>query len=112
MAIPFNVSGEAETYLSEILANPPAGDFEPALIWSSRYTIDDQEVGASFTVGYYPRGKRPRDSFFSLLGRSISIVPSTLEKLEGKTLVLERRKIGGQATKRVVKVLLASAVSH
>jgi hypothetical protein len=107
MAVPFTVSPDVETYLAQILSNPPAGDFEAALVWTTRYIIDDHDVGPALTIGYYPIGTRSPDSFFSLCGHSISIIPATLDKLTGKELVFENRIVGDEGSKRSVKVLSA-----
>ncbi|MFL6521259.1 MAG: hypothetical protein ACJ8NS_13640 [Chthoniobacterales bacterium] len=107
MIIPFTVTPEVETYLAQTLSHPPVGDFEAALVWTTRYIIDDHDVGPALTIGYYPIGTRSPDSFFSLAGHSVSIVRATLDKLAGKELVFEHRIVGVEGSKHSVKVLSA-----
>ena len=47
-------------------------------------------VGEHFCVGGYPKGERPQDSFVDFVGRRLSIMPYTLQRLEGKCLVLTK----------------------
>jgi len=105
VTLPFAISSEAEAYIAGVLGNPPPGDWEAALIWCSRYTIDDQEIGEAFTLGFYPPDTRPAASFFDLCGRSISIQPTSLQKLVGKTLVVQSREITRKGKKDVIRVL-------
>jgi hypothetical protein len=99
MDLPFQISVEAQTFLKESLKRTQKS-YEPALIWTPRQSVQDPELGEEqielgegFMLGLYPQGKQPRDSFFEVCGYQVSILKSTLEKLNGKTLLLQSREV-------------------
>jgi hypothetical protein len=44
-----------------------------------------------FTVGYFVAGERPNAQHIEMFGASVSVVPQTLERLRGRTLVLKKQ---------------------
>ena len=70
---------------------------EAALVWSpySHGFTPDGKLSTSWegprvVLGWYKKDQRPRESFFDLLGYSVSIMPSTIEHIEGKTIDLQK----------------------
>jgi hypothetical protein len=105
MKPPFTLSTEAADYLSGVLGNPPPGEWEPALVWCSQYSINDQELGEAFTLGFHPQGKHDPKSFFQLCGHQVSIQPTSLAKLKGKKLVLELKEVEVDETSQMIRIL-------
>jgi hypothetical protein len=94
-AAPFTCSSEAETRLLSWLDRKT--DDDPAIVVSMGLQERDRhgkltvrEDGIHFTLGAYPKGQRPEGSFFEYKGRRVSVMPETLEHLEGKRLVLAK----------------------
>jgi hypothetical protein len=107
--LPFSVSPEAADYLRSVMRAPAAGD-ELALITVLRQgeMVDGREQvwfeGEHFMLGVYDVGRRPHAEHVELLGHRVSIVPSTLESLRGRTLTI-RRVPGCSGESRVVLVV-------
>ena len=81
-----------------------SSDYEPSLVWSLQTQaffkgVLVQEHGPEFILGFYHKGHCPPDSFFELApNRHLSVMPSTLEQLAGKTLsVVSRRLVAVEA---------------
>jgi hypothetical protein len=75
---------------------------EPALSWSPTLICRNKEGhdlgrydGPMVVFGHWKKNERPRDSFFDLCGSPVSILPDTLEHLEGKTIDLVRVELQG-----------------
>jgi hypothetical protein len=86
---------EAADYVRSRLRSPAAGE-ELALITATRQAeiIDGQERiwfdGEHFMVCIYDIARRPNAQHVELFGHQVSIVPSTLESLRGRTLSIQR----------------------
>ncbi len=92
---PINLSAEATAHLRRALddATPEAGyPGDAALVWSP-HTIAGQEIPAVI-LGWYGTAKRPADSFFDLCGHPVSILPTTLEHIAGKTIAVAHYPTG------------------
>jgi hypothetical protein len=91
--LPFAMTPQAADYISSRLRPPAAGE-ELALIPVLRQAemVDGQERvwfdGEHFMVCTYDIGKRPNAQHIELFGHQVSIVPSTLESLRGRTLTI------------------------
>jgi hypothetical protein len=88
---PIKIAADAEEHLRTALA----GTFhhqDAAIVWSPR--IKDGEKTPAVIFGWYAKGKRPEDSFFDLFGYPVSIMPTTLEHIEGKTISRVRHETG------------------
>jgi hypothetical protein len=92
---PIKLSAEAERHLREVLAATRA-DQEPAIVWTPEIGVGEPATGEgnrfegpAIMLGWYRAGQRPRDSFFELCGFSVSILPTTLEHITGKTISRE-----------------------
>ena len=103
MSLPFNISPEAKEYLIRTLKTQPC--YELALIWCSQCQINGQECGEVVSLGLYDKGKRPRESFYSVLGVQVSISDTTYEKLAGEMLILEQKEIIEKGKKTTVPLL-------
>jgi hypothetical protein len=97
--LPFSITGEAVNELKRILRDQDGMEIAIVATFGEGYVNQqdgkeywDQEI--FFALGWHPEGQRPRDSFFKILGYSVSIMPSTLEHLEGKKLGLQPRRFG------------------
>ena len=86
---------EAADYVHSYLRPPSVGQ-ELALITVLRQAqiVDGQErvwfEGEHFMVSTYDIGQRPNAEHIELFGHPVSIVPSTLESLRGRTLTIRR----------------------
>jgi len=93
--LPFSVSPEAADYMRSIMQPPRPGQ-ELALITVLRQAElagGREQVwfdGEHFMICVYDVGQRPQAEHIDLLGHSVSIVPSTLESLRGRTLTVRR----------------------
>jgi len=93
--LPFAMTPEAADYIRSRLRSPAARE-ELALITATRQAeiIDGQERvwfdGEHFMVCIYDIGRRPNAQHVELFGHQVSIVPSTLESLRGRTLSIRR----------------------
>ena len=93
--LPFAMTPEAADYVRSRLRPPAAGE-ELALITVLRQAemVDGQERvwfdGEHFMVCTYDIGRRPNAQHIELFGHQVSIVPSTLESLRGRTLTIRR----------------------
>ena len=93
--LPFSISPEAADYLRTVMRPPDSGQ-EVALIMVLRQaeTVDGRERvwfdGEHFMICSYDVGQRPHAEHIELLGHCVSIVPSTLESLRGRTLTVRR----------------------
>ena len=93
--LPFAIAPDAAGYLRERLANPLEAQ-EPALISVLAQGEGSGEPtrwwfqGEHFMVGYYDFGQRPEAQHIELLGHQVSIIPETLQRLNGRTLKLRR----------------------
>jgi len=94
---PIKLSKETQKYFIKSLAKPNLG-MEPALVWlcdiSQTHNQTGKLLGAyegpRVVLGWYKEGQRPRDSFYTLFGFSISIMPTTLEHIRHKTIKREK----------------------
>jgi hypothetical protein len=101
-AAPIKITVEAEEYLRAALAD--AGhDMDAALVWSP-HAQDGQDVPAVM-LGWYGKGKRPGDSFFDLCGHAVSIMPTTLEHIQGKTISREEFESGFASGPKYLTIL-------
>lgn len=95
MSLPFAMTPEAADYVRSRLRPPAAGE-ELALITVLRQAemVGGQERvwfdGEHFMVCTYDIGRRPNAWHIELFGHQVSIVPSTLESLRGRTLTIRR----------------------
>ena len=86
---------EAAEHVRSRLRSPAAGE-ELALITVLRHAemVDGQERvwfdGEHFMVCTYDIGRRPNAQHIELFGHQVSIVPSTMESLRGRTLTIRR----------------------
>jgi hypothetical protein len=93
--LPFAMTPEAVDYVRSRL-RPPAAGKELALITGTRKAeiVDGQERvwfdGENFMVCIYDIGRRLNAQHVELFGHQVSIVPSTLESLCGRTLSIRR----------------------
>ena len=93
--LPFSVSPEAADYMRSVMRAPRAGE-ELALITVLRQAemVGGQEQawfdGEHFMLSIYDVGRRPHAEHIELFGHRVSIVPSTLESLRGRTLTVQR----------------------
>src|SRR5580765_8265171 len=93
--LPFAMTPEAADYVRSRLRSPAAGE-ELALITVTRQAgiIDGQERvwfdGEHFMVCIYDIGRRPNAQHVEMFGHHVSLVPSTLESLRGRTLSIRR----------------------
>ena len=91
--LPFSVSPEAADHIRSVMRAPAAGE-ELALIMVLRQAkmVGGREQvwfeGEHFMLGNYDVGRRPHAERIELLGHRVSIVPSTLELLRGRTLMI------------------------
>jgi len=83
---PFRLTKEAEGVIRSALASTKEG-MEPALGWA---TFLGTYEGPMVVLGHWNKNERPRDSFFEVCGYAVSILPSTLEHIEGKTISCEQ----------------------
>ncbi|HUI05929.1 MAG TPA: hypothetical protein VL486_02875 [Verrucomicrobiae bacterium] len=72
-------------------------DKDPAIVVEMRYEEHNPKGelikkvdGIFFGLGCYDRGSRPSDSFYDFKGMRISIMPTTLEHLQGRRLILTK----------------------
>ena|SRR2546423_12649905 len=114
MEAPFMLSAEAAEYLRARLGTRRNGT-EPALILTAPAEIRDvddklldQYQQDHYTVGYYCEGDRPIESFYSLLGHRVSIMPTTLNSIRGKVLVLSRTTAKFEGPEQVREILVVS----
>jgi len=93
--VPFAMTPEAADYIRSQLRPPRVGE-ELALITVLRQAkiVDGQERvwfdGEHFMVCTYNIGQRPHAQHIELFGHQVSIAPSTLESLRGRTLAVRR----------------------
>ena len=93
--LPFAMTPEAVDYVRSRLRPPAAGE-ELALITALRQAemVGGQERvwfdGEHFMICTYDIGRRPNAQHIVLFGHQVSIVPSTLESLRGRTLTIQR----------------------
>lgn len=93
--LPFSIAPEAADYIRSLMRPPNAGQ-ELALITALRQAeiVGGQERvwfdGEHFMICYYDIGQRPHAEHIELFGHQVSIVPSTLKSLSGRTLTLQR----------------------
>src|SRR5262245_28538891 len=91
--LPFAMTPEVADYVRSRVSPPAAGQ-ELALITVLRQgeMVDGQERvwfdGEHFLVCIYNIGQRPNAQHIELFGHEVSIVPSTLESLRGRTLTV------------------------
>ena len=114
MEPPFTLSREAAEYLRKRLHTGRNG-LEAALILITRAEIRDandklldQYQQDHYTVGYYTEGDRPIESFCTLLGHRVSILPSTLDTLRGKVLALSRTTAKFEGPEQAREILVVS----
>jgi hypothetical protein len=92
--VPFTCSRDAARMIFRAIE--PLPDTDPAIVVSMGMKVghaDDLVArfdGMHFVLGRYPKGQRPADSFFFFRGRAVSIMPTTLEHLSGKHLILTK----------------------
>jgi hypothetical protein len=110
--LPFAMTPGAAEYVQSHLLPPDPGQ-ELALITVLRRgeVVDGRERtwydGEHFMVCTYNIGQRPDAQHIELFGHQVSIVPSTLESLRGRTLTVRRvveRRGGFRRIKRDVLV--------
>src|SRR5262245_57589068 len=95
MPPPFSISPEAADYIHSVM-RPPGPGRELALITVLRQAqlVDGQERvwfdGEHFMLCFYDIGQRPDAEHIELFGQQVSVVPSTLESLRGRTLMVRR----------------------
>jgi hypothetical protein len=93
--LPFEMTPEAADYVRSRLRSPNAGE-ELALVTVLRQgeVVDGEErigfEGEHFMICTYDIGQRPQAEHIELFGHKVSIVPSTLETLRGRTLTVRR----------------------
>jgi hypothetical protein len=93
--LPFTMTPQAADHVRSRLCPPAAGE-ELALITVLRQAemVDGQERvwfdGEHFMVCTYAIGQRPSAKHIELFGQQVSIEPSTLESLRGRTLSIRR----------------------
>jgi hypothetical protein len=88
---PIKIAADTEEYFRAALA----GTFhhqDAAIVWSPHAKDGDEKPAV--ILGWYAKGKRPEDSFFELFGHEVSIMPTTLEHIEGKTITRVRYDTG------------------
>ena len=103
--LPFTMSREAEEYIRQHLTPGPSGT-ELALYRMGHYREEDDDgritlrfPGESFALGYFEICKRPHAHHIEIFGVPVSIVPETLERLRGKTLLLKTVACDGPAVR-------------
>ncbi|MDA1189760.1 MAG: hypothetical protein O2854_08820 [Chloroflexi bacterium] len=92
---PFTCSGKAKRFISRLLTCGP--NLDPAIVVAMGMEARDAKGqpsarvnGMHFTIGYYPKGERDPESFFSFHGKPVSIMPTTLDHLANRHLVLTK----------------------
>jgi hypothetical protein len=110
---PFQMTSEAEAFFRSALQSTKK-EMEPSIVWtpvSHSFTTDGKLLGAyegsKIVFGWYKKGERPRDSFFELCGHPVSIMPTTLEHIQGRTISFEKVQMhfeGGPHEEYVLKV--------
>jgi hypothetical protein len=103
-AAPIKITAEAEEFLRSALASAPH-DMDAALVWAPQ--VQDSKDVPAVILGWYEKGRRPGDSFFDLWGYAVSIMPTTLEHIQEKTISRERFNsglVGGPKHLTVLKV--------
>lgn len=112
-ALPFSMTPEAAEYVRAHLSRPRLGQ-ELGLVTCLRKSemIEGEEHivfdGEHFMFGVYDVGQRPDAEYVDLFGHLVSIVPSTLESLRGRTLTVRRiAKHCGGSKQLEVDVLVA-----
>ena len=88
---PIKIAADTEEYLREVIASTFHHQ-EAAIVWSPRDVDGGKKPAVIF--GWYRKGERPEDSFFELFGYPVSIMPTTLEHIEGKTITRVRYDTG------------------
>jgi hypothetical protein len=93
--VPFSYSTEVERMIESFLRR--STDKDPAIVVEMRYEeynpkgeLIKKVDGIHFGLGCYDRGSRPPDSFHDFKGMRISIMPTTLEHLQGRRLILAK----------------------
>lgn len=91
-AAPIKLSPTAELHLRKVLAATKADEI-PVLVWSPMLEVSDPVTGErcrfdgpAVTLGWGKKGRRAPDSCFEICGVAVSILPTTLEKIDGKTI--------------------------
>ena len=89
--------------LRHMVASTPEG-MEPAFGWAPSLESWSKEGhylgkydGPMVVFGHWMKNERPRDSFFEVCQHPVSIIPSTLEHIEGKTIDLVQIELHGGA---------------
>lgn len=95
-SLPFQMSPDAEKYLRDELRLEPG--MEAALVQTFSFEARDKQghiimrfPDEFFTVGYNDPGQRPDAQDIDMFGVPVSIIPQTLERLRGKTLILRKQ---------------------
>ena len=88
---PITIAADKEEYIRATLARTFHHQ-DAAIVWSPRKK--DGMESPAVILGWYPKGKRPEDSFFDLFGYPVSIMPTTLEHIQGKTITRTRHDTG------------------
>ena len=93
--LPFQISPDAQAYIRDCLIPQPGR--EAALVQTFTLEARDRRgrvfmrvPGEFFTVGYYDPGQRPETEHIDMFGVPVSIIPQTLERLQGRTLELKK----------------------
>jgi hypothetical protein len=113
-ALPFELTPEAAKQLNKELRLALKGG-EPALICQLGFEartpcgrIFEHYEGEHFSICTYNPGQRPPALIIELLGSKVSIMPATLDRLLGRTLVVKKEVVGhGLFGKKKQKLVLA-----
>jgi hypothetical protein len=95
MSAPFDVSPEAEAYISECLAGEdPPGGMEPSLglVWGG--DVKDADTGVllerfheeHYLIGFSSPARHVNHRYFDIAGFRLAIHPHTIDSLRGKRL--------------------------